>query len=148
MPKSMNVPPLRPGRVKDADEVKQLSAQALAFVGDAVQSLYVRAALALSTDATGYALHRYTADIIRSQTQADAAEKMQDFLDEEELYIYRRGRNAKGGGVPDHASVAQYRMATGLEAVLGYRYLCGDTDRLDMLLKRILELSLPGEGGE
>ena len=55
---------------------------------------------------------------------------MMDKLSEEEVAVYKRGRNAKSATVPKNADVAQYRMATGFEALLGFLYLGGRAERL------------------
>ena len=63
-------------------------------------------------------------------------------LNENETYIFKRGRNAKSGTVPKHADLMDYRMATGFEALIGYLYLIGDTDRLEFIFNTALSLDL------
>ena len=67
---------------------------------------------------------------MKAQTQAEMAEALQVYLTEEELAVYKRGRNAKSYTTAKNASVADYRKATGLEALYGYLYLSGRMERL------------------
>jgi ribonuclease-3 family protein len=118
----------------DADiseaEVTQLSPITLAFVGDAVFSLLTREHLLLSGVTRGGELHKLTVGYVRAGAQSLAAEHLQQTLSDEERNIYRRGRNATTAHVPRNASAADYRHATGLEALFGYLYLCRRYDRV------------------
>ena len=64
---------------------------------------------------------------------AEAAERLLPLLDEDEMYVYKRGRNAKVNSVPHKADIAQYHAATGLEALFGWLYLQGKTQRINEL---------------
>ena len=66
--------------------------------------------------------------------------EMEEELDEEEMYIFKRGRNAKSATVPKNANVRDYRMATGFEALVGYLYLIGDKKRLEVIFDRGIEV--------
>jgi ribonuclease-3 family protein len=67
-------------------------------------------------------------------------------LTEEEILIYKRGRNAKSGTTPKNADVVEYRAATGFEALLGYLYLKEDNNRLNFILNKVIEIREGNEG--
>ena len=114
-----------------------LSAVTLAFVGDAVHSLYVRCALSQS-GVRPAVLHETASDRVCASAQAALAEKWLDDFTETEREVYRRGRNGSLHHRAKNQSSSDYRKATGLEAVLGYLYLTGQEARL----KQILETQL------
>ncbi len=102
----------------------------LAFVGDAVYTLYVRRMLALlHTSHTGE-LNRCAAEKVSAHGQSEKLEKILPLLSEEEAEIYRRGRNAKKPTKSKNATVAEYVRSTGFEAVIGYLYLTGQEERI------------------
>ncbi len=111
-----------------------LSPVTLAFVGDAVYSLYVRERLVLSTDYGTGELQKLTSAEVSAHGQSNFIEKLLPRLTEAEADIYRRGRNAKKATKSKNASVAEYNRSTGFEAVLGYLYLTGQYKRIDELL--------------
>lgn len=119
----------------------QMNALVLAYVGDTVYDLYVRTKLILSSDSTANALHRKAIDYVCASAQAEAMDRALDHLTEEEMTIYKRGRNAKHSTVPKNAELSDYHKATGLEAVLGFLYLEGKVDRLIDILKICIEKS-------
>ncbi len=106
----------------------------LAFVGDAVYSLFVRKKLATTLDSKSGVLQERSAKIVNATAQADFANKIMEVLTEEELDIFRRARNSKKPSRAKNASSSSYNKSTGFEAVLGYLYLIGDVNRLDYLL--------------
>ena len=109
----------------------------LAFIGDTVYDLFVRSMLVKASEEHVYALNKKARDFVNAEAQARAAEKL-EFTEEEEA-IFKRARNAKVGSVAKNMSVTDYHKATGLEAVVGYLYLTGDTARLEALFERILK---------
>ncbi len=115
----------------DAAHMAPLS---LAYIGDTVYDLYVRTLLLHRSDATVHALHLSAATMVRASAQAQASVRILPVLSEEEAAVFRRGRNAHMGTVPKSASIADYRAATGLEAVMGYLFLKGDDDRIRELM--------------
>ena len=123
-----------PGR-----DPRQLSPLVLAYVGDTVYDLYVRTRLILSTDATAHGLHMRAARLVCAGAQAAAVRPILDRLTEEELAVYKRGRNSHMGTVPKHAAIQDYRAATGLEALLGYLYLGGQDARLTELMALLMK---------
>ena len=107
---------------------KQLSPLALAFLGDAVFELYVREKLLLQGNAPAQQLHRKAVGYVCALAQSKSVEEIAGLLSPDEESVYRRGRNAHSRP-PKNADVADYRRATGLEALFGYLHLCGETDR-------------------
>ncbi|MDE7305754.1 MAG: Mini-ribonuclease 3 [Clostridia bacterium] len=120
-----------------ASRAANLSPVTLAFVGDAVYSLYVRERLVLSTDFKTGELQKLTSQEVSAHGQSLLLDKLQPLFTEEENEIFRRGRNAKKATKSKNASVAEYNRSTGFEAVLGYLYLTGNYKRIDELLNCI-----------
>lgn len=115
-----------------------LSPLILAYMGDAVYEQYVRGELIRRySKESPHSLHTRATHIVRSSAQAATAAAIYEDLTEQERTIYRRGRNANTSTVPKNADVAQYRMATGFEAVIGYLFLGEEDERL----QQVLELS-------
>lgn len=117
-------------------EARNLNALVLAYVGDAVQSLYVREKLAREHDCKANDLHKMATGIVNAHSQAVAADTLLEMLTEEEKDVYIRGRNGKTHHKAKNQSGADYRKATGLEAVIGYLYLVGNTERIKELLDK------------
>ena len=113
---------------------RNLSPVTLAFVGDAVYSLYVREKLVLSTDYGTGTLQKLTSAEVSAHGQSELLQKLLPLFTEEETDVFKRGRNAKKSTKSKNASVAEYNRSTGFEAVLGYLYLTGQYKRIDELL--------------
>ncbi len=109
---------------------KQLSPLNLAFVGDCVYEMLVRETLVCDANRPVNDLHRESVKFVSAKAQTEAFGKIKDILTEKELVQFKRGRNAKTGHTPKSASEAEYHTATGLEALFGYLYLTGNTDRI------------------
>ncbi len=118
---------------------KQLSPLVLAFVGDAVFDLAVRAWLAQENCASVHTLHVEKAKRVRAAAQAEAANAILTEFTPEEEEVFRRGRNSKPGTIPKHASLADYAAATGLEAVIGFLFLSKQEERMLQLIQLALE---------
>ena len=116
-------------------KARELSPQVMAFVGDAVHTLYIRTKLAETSTAKSHTLHLKTSKEVKASAQAHKMEIIFPSLTEEEQYIYKRGRNAKTGAPAKNASMIDYRIASGFEALLGYLYLTGKYERLLEILK-------------
>lgn len=127
-----------PGAVRGQDPT-QLGPLVLAYIGDTVFDLYVRSLLVRSTGLTAHGLHLAAAKRVCASAQAESFRRIEGLLTEEELAVYRRGRNGHMGTIPKNASIADYRSATGLEALIGWLYLKGMDERLNELMKNILE---------
>ncbi len=120
-------------------DVKMLSPLNLAFVGDTVFDLFVRETLVCQANRPVNKLHQKATGLVKASSQAKAAEKIRDFLTEEEQSVLRRGRNAHTNHKAKNMSEADYHLATGLEALFGYLYLKGETDRLREIFRMIIE---------
>ena len=116
-------------------EVNKISMLGLAHVGDAVYELLVRTLQCETAPAAVDELHRHTVAMVAAPAQAQAVERLLPLLTDEELAVYKRGRNAKVYSVPHSASVGQYHAATGLEALFGWLYLQGKTERINELYR-------------
>ena len=121
------------------DDIRNISSIGLAHLGDAVFELLVRSYLCAHGKATGKGLHRATIELVCAPAQARFAEKILPQLTEEELAVFRRGRNANVHSIPRHASRAEYQQATALEALIGWLYLQGEKDRINELFCVMLE---------
>lgn len=117
-------------RTLSEGEAKQMNPVVLAFVGDAVYSLFVRKWLCLTTDYKTGDLQKLTSSIVSAHAQSGALETLLPILTEEETEIFHRGRNAKKGTKSKNASVSEYNRSTGFEAVIGYLSLTGQKERL------------------
>ena len=118
----------------ERERAAQLSPVVLAFVGDAAYSLYVRESLVFSSDHKTGMLQKLSAAQVSAKGQAALFSKIEEKLTEEEREIFLRGRNAKKPTKSKHASVAEYNLSTGLEAVVGFLYLAGAYARIAQLL--------------
>lgn len=118
------------------DKVKatNVSPVTLAFLGDAVYSLFVRQRLVLERDLSTGALQKLSSGLVSAHGQNILLEKILPILTEEELAVFKRGRNAKKPTRSKSASVVEYNNSTGLEALIGYLYLIGDYARITQLL--------------
>ena len=120
-------------------EVNRISLLGLAHVGDGVFELLVRSALCAEGHSAVKQLHKLTVSHVNAPAQARAAELILPQLSEDEANVYRRGRNAKVNSVPHNADIGQYHAATGLEALFGWLYLQGQSQRIKDLFKMIWE---------
>ncbi len=118
-------------------EVNLYSPLALAFLGDSVYEVLVRKEILLLANLPASKLHSLKISRVCAAYQAAALEKIIPVLDDKEVSIVKRGRNATGNTVPKHASAAEYRKATALECLFGYLYLLDRQDRIDELFRII-----------
>lgn len=116
-------------------DIRSYSALKLAYLGDAVFELILRTLILESTGGPVKNLHKKTSSYVKAATQAAIATAIREELTEEEMAVFRHGRNAKTSSVAKHADIRDYRNATGLEALFGYLYLMGETNRAVLLLK-------------
>jgi len=119
-------------RLDDA-ALGQMSALALAHIGDGVYELMTRGALVTSGLQTARSLHTRTVHLVRAAAQYQAAQAILPLLDEQEQAVFRHGRNAKPKTIPKSASQAEYAYATALETLFGWLFLKGRYDRLNSL---------------
>ena len=121
------------------EQVGQISSLGLAYLGDGVYELMVRAHLCLRGKATNKGLHRAALDYVSAPAQARPAQRILPVLTQKEQDVFRRGRNSHTAAIPKGASVAEYHTATALEALFGWLYLRGETDRLNQLFTLMME---------
>ena len=122
-------------------DAMQYSPLALAFIGDGVYEIRVREKLILEANMPADKLHKLTVGRVCAVYQAKAVRKWLDegLLNEQEMDIFKRGRNAKSYTSAKNATIGDYRRATGFEALMGYLYLDGQYDRLTKLVHTGLE---------
>lgn len=121
------------------EQLRAISSIGLAHMGDAVFELLARSWLCAHGKATGRGLHQAAVELVRAESQAERAGRILPLLKEEELAVFRRGRNAQVHTVPGHASRAQYAAATAVEALFGWLYLSGRRERANELFCRMME---------
>ncbi len=119
------------------EEALKIHPVALAFVGDAVYSLYVREKLVKEANESPGVYQRAAGAAVSAKGQNALIEKVRDSFTEEETDIFRRARNAKKGTKAKSASVAEYNRSTGIEAVIGYLYLTENHARVREILEKI-----------
>ena len=117
-------------------QAKNVNSLVLAYVGDAVHSLFVREKL-VATRLKAGDLHKIASAEVNAHAQSVLAETLLQHLTEEEKDVFMRGRNSKNSHVAKNQTQRDYKLATGLEAVLGYLYLIGDLDRIKQLLELV-----------
>lgn len=116
------------------NSARQLSPITLAFIGDAVYTLFVREKIVFEKELKGADLNKKTSEVVKATAQASFVDKIMPCLTEEEIDIFRRARNTKKNTRAKSASVIEYNKSTGLEALIGYLYVTGEIDRLNYLL--------------
>ena len=112
---------------------KEISTEALAYLGDCVIELKVRERLVESGISGSGNLNRQSLLYVKASAQAAAMRKILPLLTEEEALVFKRGRNMSGGNVPKSATVSEYRAATGMEVLFGYLHVKGEGERLEQL---------------
>ena len=120
-------------------EIVPYNGTTLAFIGDAVMTLYIREKLVKQGYQKPNDLQKMTAQYVSAKAQANYLTKLIDlgFFDEEELDIIKRGRNAQTKTIAKNADVITYRLATGFEAIIGYYYLTGNASKLYKLWDKL-----------
>ena len=116
-----------------AKPIEEISTAALAYIGDSIIELCVRETLVQKGVSSAKNLNSTALLFVKAEAQADAMKIILPILTEEENAAYRRGRNIGHTNTPKSATVGQYRMATGMEALFGYLYLKGERDRINEL---------------
>lgn len=120
----------------DINTAKNINSIVLAYIGDSVHSLYVRTKLIINTALNAHDMHNLSSSYVNAASQARAYENFAQEFTEEETAVFKRARNCKNNQSAKNASITDYRKATGFEAVLGYLYLSGQTERLNYILDK------------
>ena len=117
-------------------DVRTYSPLVLAYIGDAVYELMIRSKVINHGSMQVNKMHKHSAALVKASAQAQRIKALQEELTEEELAAYKRGRNAKSATMAKHATMIDYRMATGLEALVGWLFLTEQYARLVELVSR------------
>jgi len=117
----------------DVTDYKNMNGIALAYIGDCVIELEVRTFLLSKKIYDSATLNSNALSFVKASAQSAAFEKIEPTLTEEELSYYKRGRNTHTAKTPKSASAIEYRRATGFEAMFGYLYLSGQSERIKEL---------------
>lgn len=126
--------------MKDNIDVKTLSTASLAYLGDSVIELCVREYLISRGISSSSQLNEEALKFVRASAQAEAVKRILDLLDEDENAAFRRGRNIGHTNTPKSATVAEYRMATGMEALFGWLHVNGRQERINSLFRLAYQL--------
>ena len=117
---------------------RDVSPLSLAYIGDAVYEVYIRTHIMKDANMPVNKLHKAATNYVKAKSQSDIVLSIADKLTEEEMAVFKRGRNAHSYTSAKNADIVDYRRATGFEALIGYLYLMGDTPRL----KEIIDMSI------
>lgn len=119
----------------ETKDVRQIPALTLAYLGDAVYEIVIRTMLVEQGIMHVSDLNKAAVGYVRAAAQKDLFKTIEPSLTEEELAAFRRGRNVKSNSCAKNASVTDYRIATGFEAMVGYLYLIGNMARITELVR-------------
>jgi len=129
--------------IKDVD-IRTYSPLTLAYIGDGIYDLVIRSVVVGHGNVRPGQLHQHTSHLVKAHSQSEMMEAILPELTETEADCYRRGRNAKSPTMAKNATMADYRRATGFEALMGYLYL---TDQFERLLY-LVNVGLRGVGAD
>ena len=116
-------------------DLRSYSPLTLAYIGDGVYELIIRTILVKKGNCPVNRLHKKASSLVKAGAQSAIMEVIEKELTEEELSVYRRGRKAHSPTMAKHATMADYRRATGFEALMGYLYLKEDYTRMLTLVR-------------
>ena len=116
-------------------DIKTYSPLTLAYIGDGVYDLIIRTVLVSQGNCPPQKLHKRASTLVKAEKQSQMMEQIEPVLTEEELAVYKRGRNAKSYTMAKNATMSDYRRATGFEALMGYLYLTDQNIRMIDLIK-------------
>lgn len=120
-----------------AEKLKSLNMQSLSFIGDAVQTLYTRTEIVFTTSASGGRMHALTSNVVKATNQAKKVDLLFPLMSVEEQEIFKKGRNAFTKSMAKNSTANEYHKASGLEALIGYLYVVGRTERLTEILSYV-----------
>lgn len=120
----------------EGQDIRSYSPLTLAYIGDGVYELIIRTILVKKGNCPVNRLHKKASSLVKAAAQSAIIEKIEEELTQEEHDIYRRGRNAHSPTMAKHATMADYRRATGFEALMGYLYLKEDYERMITLVRK------------
>lgn len=127
-------------------DIRTYSPLTLAYIGDAIYELVIRTILVEKGNTQVNKLHKRASRLVKASAQSAMIEKLKPYLTEEEMGVFKRGRNAKAATMAKNATMSDYRRATGFEALMGYLYLTEQWERMLELMKiGIREVEQDGE---
>lgn len=112
-----------------------LNPQSLAFVGDAVYGLFIKSCVFIGSTAKSGSLHKQSVLKVKATAQSEVLDKLEGFLTEREQDLVRRARNTKVNAPSKKASLSEYMKSTAYEALLGYLFVSGQSERLKEILR-------------
>ncbi len=122
------------------EEARQLNPLVLAHVGDAVYELFIRSYIVDNNrEFSAHKIHLKAISYVKANSQSKIMRNIESKLTEEEMSIYKRGRNTKSYTVPKNAEVSEYRIATGFEALIGFLFLTDQKSRLKFILEECIK---------
>lgn len=125
------------------EQVKQVNPLVLALVGDAVYEVFIRTYLVeKNRDMNAHKIHIKAVAHVKAHAQSEYMKFFIEYLDEEELSIFKRARNSKSGTTPKNADLNEYKWATGFEALVGFLYLSEKNERLNYMFEKIINHDL------
>ena len=119
----------------EGKDIRSFSPLTLAYIGDAVYEIVIRTIIVEKGNAPVNKLHHKASSLVKAVAQKEAMERILPLLTKEEEAVYKRGRNAKSYTSAKNASIIDYRIATGFEALMGFLYLTGKNERMLELVK-------------
>ena len=124
-----------------AENIRAYSPLAFAFIGDSVLDLKVKEHYVAKANMQSQKYHALVTRVVAAVNQAAFMDSIEEELPEEEKDIYHRGRNASVHTRAKHATMAEYKKATGMEALIGYLYLSGREERVGELVKQLIDFT-------
>ena len=124
----------------DEIHITDYSPLTLAYIGDGIYEIIIRTVIVDEANRQVNKIHKAASSLVKAETQAKMIHLIMDDLTEEEVKIYKRGRNAKAVTRAKNASMSDYRTATGFEALMGWLYLTKQSERMMELIKKCLVL--------
>ena len=121
-------------------DIQNVSQQNLAFIGDAIFNVYIRTYLIAKSNKNTGKLHRESVLYVSARAQSHIIDNIMDCLNEEEIGVYKRGRNTNINTVSKNVDVVSYKKATGFEALLGYLYLKENITRLEEIVEMSIKI--------
>ncbi len=118
---------------------RSISPLSLAYIGDAVYELYIRSHIMKNTNMPVSKLHKTATHYVSAKAQSAIYHMIKDRLTEEETDIFKRGRNAHSNTSAKNTDIIDYRISTGLEALIGYTYIKKDTERLEEIISMCID---------
>ena len=118
---------------------RDISPLSLAYIGDAVYEVYIRTHIMKDANMPVNKLHKAATGYVKAKAQSDIVQAIADKLSEEEMAVFKRGRNAHSYTSAKNADIVDYRRATGFEALIGYLYLSKNTARLEEIISMSID---------